>query len=723
MNKSVTGSKLGFMQQAVGNTHARKVYAAVESALSDAALLSTLQKGNKTFAKERLGTDDEQTVKSAADALQSAIERQVQISDLDAGFFTAAGMKAAREMAVIASGDVSSIARAPIEYKAVGVENFTGVDGVADAHELRLAAREAYDERDNTNALKNSVTYSLLSGNQAPAAELFYPTVSIPHDQMGISVTLRIHEVLKDKKRDVNGKVTNFERRNLIDAMIDDTILRNDSTLAVPVHSAGTAEFFMPGVTPANITAEGVTTLTAPLAFGKTLDLLPLSANQALIANGLMDITDSLDTDVQIGAVYLKVGGDIIKIRTDAIAQNNFVWTGQGNYREQKLHMRTTSLYLSKESRTFGGGELAEAGLAGIKDGTFIVRLSGVFTGQVNINEGQLTVDVPGPVKVEAVIDAATKTDVTNSTGAALKTAIEAGTYGGYDVLARRANSNLRERGDIIDTQYYTQIWAVPLRSPICALRPVNASSTQDADDIEKLASTSYARKSGAAYRHILDTIDQLRHLKGQAYDTGVKPESLGVGRHLLNTLLIEEDVDFATNLQNLSSEDLAANISAMLVNRMRDAFYRLYRDTKMQAVVESGAAGTKEQPTALVMCDPLVGRYMMVEGDTRTLGPDFKMVVKTTPNKRIENKIIMAFGYPNQTNANEVNALHFGAMLDSTELVLVLPISRGGQTSKELTVQPRFRHICNVPALVLLNVKNLSEVVKERIPVDFNQL
>ena len=286
----------------------------------------------------------------------------------------------------------------------------------------------------------------------------------------------------------------------------------------------------------------------------------------------------------------------------------------------------------------------------------------------------------------------------------------------------RRANANRRERGQLVDTQYYTQIWAVPLRSPVTALRPVNTDGAQDGDDLEKLAATTFIRTSGAAVQTVLETIDQLRSIQGMNMEPGVQPESLGVGRHLVNSLLIEESVDAAANVGSLNSSDLEDDISAMLVNRIRDVVYRLYRDSKFQAVVESGAAGTTEQPTVLVMTDPMTARYLMVKGEIRLAGPDFKMVVESSPNKDVEGKIIVAFGYPGKTEGG-LNALHFGAMLWSPELALVLPISRRGQTSKELTVQPRFRHIVNVPVLGVVSVTNLSKVVAARVPVNFKTI
>lgn len=725
---SITTSKMAAVRGAsTPSTLAGSVLSAFSAMLKEnTTATKTVGDLGRTMAVESFSTADADLLRTSTQSLMSDLERNLNTMNVGASSFTTASKIAAREAFALAS-NVKAVVSQPVNYESTE-PGFVGVQGVSDILPERTYAREAYDERDNANVLANTVTYNLLAGRQAPAAELFYPTVVVPHDQMGVAVTIRLHQVMKDKKRSLQGRVTDFERVNLINAMIDDTILRNDGTLAIPVlRSAGAGkndDLFMAGAAGQVVNFEGVSITTAPLAFNKKIDLLAISQTDELVASGLMDITDSLDSDILLESVILKVDKERVVISTKDLVGANFIYVGQGNYREQKLHLRTKSLFITKRSVTYEGAALDPAGaLATVASGVHSVRLEGVFTGEVNINEGQIELDKPSAPVVGAVVEVATKTVVTATTGATLATALRAAEFVGWNVQARRANTNKRERGDLIDTQYFKQIWAVPVRSPVSALRPANAPAGQDADDLEKLASTSFARTTGGAYRHLEETIAQLRFISNQNLEKRVVPEALGPGRHLINSLLLEEDLDFATALQSLQSKDLPDNISSLVVNHVRDLFYRLYRDTKMQAVVESGAAGTTEQPTAIVMCDPLVARYLMVNGDVRTLGPDFKMKVETTPNKRLENKIVVAFGYPDKVSANEVNAMHFGAHLWSTELALVLPVSRNGQVSKELTVSPRFRHICNMPALGVLHVKNLHTVVKERVPVDFNQI
>lgn len=715
-------SKLNFLQSNKPTSEAGKILAAVKATLQSNA--TQVEGVGRAYAREGiLNPDEQQTISTGLEAITQQLQRNFELHKLPADRVTPAALAAARESLLLAKNAAAAI-HAPVATEAgPGSRNFTGVIGMSDAFGRRVAAKEAYNENDNSHVVENTLTYNLLTGRQAPAAELFYPTTAVPSDNTGIAVTIRLFQVLQDKNHKLNGDIINFDRRNLIDGLIDDTILFNDGTVAVPVYRDENKDKFMAGVTPIPQVIEGVTIQTAPLAFNTPMNILGLSQTNELLQAGVMDFTDTLDSDVRLINLYLKVGDDVIRVRTDVIAGNNFIYVGQDNYRVQKMQLRTKTLFITKDSRTFGDAPLSEAALQPIAATDLSVRLSGVFTGEINIGDGNLQVESALKPKVESVMDIATKADITTSTGAAIVTAIQAGEWVGFDIESRRSNANRRERGQLVDTQYYTQQWAVPLRAPVTALRPVNSNASTDADDLEKLASTTFIRATGAAYVNVLNTIAALRQLRGLNLEPNVLPETLGVGRHLLTTMLIEETMDAAENVASLRSADLEDDISATMVNRIRDIYYRLYRDSKFQAVVESGAAGTTEQPTCIVMADPMTARYLMVKGDIRTIGPDFKMIVQTTPNKRIENKIIIAMGYPDKSGGTEINALHFGAMLWSPELALVLPISRKGQTSKELTVQPRFRHIVNVPVLGVLEVENLSKVVHARVPVDFNEL
>jgi hypothetical protein len=64
---------------------------------------------------------------------------------------------------------------------------------------------------------------------------------------------------------------------------------------------------------------------------------------------------------------------------------------------------------------------------------------------------------------------------------------------------------------------------------------------------------------------------------------------------------------------------------------------------------------------------------------------------------------------------------MHFGNMAWKPELTLVLPLHRNGANSKELTVQPSFLHVTNLPIMASIVVKGISDVVAAKVPVSMH--
>jgi hypothetical protein len=50
-------------------------------------------------------------------------------------------------------------------------------------------------------------------------------------------------------------------------------------------------------------------------------------------------------------------------------------------------------------------------------------------------------------------------------------------------------------------------------------------------------------------------------------------------------------------------------------------------------------------------------------------------------------------------------------------EVAVVLPIHRNGANNKELTVQPSFRHVNNLPILIEIDVTGIPETFESRVP------
>lgn len=627
--------------------------------------------------------------------------------------------KDAASVAGVLSGDPLSFLRHPSTHAVVATESMSVVSmGVADAFAKRSYGAESYDDKDNRNTQVYSIAYNMQSARQDEFGETFFPTVVVTPDSLGYEVTIRQVQVYDDLHRNVSGALDKFNKRNIIQAMIDHTILKNDMTKIVPVVRAQSVSNFVNPllIAPRNILLDGESISTAPIAIGKKFSLLGLSQTDTLLANGLQDVTDSIDPAVSLSRVYIKVGDDILGFNTLNLPLATFSPARQGLTRGMNLAFKSTSLMINVNSKNLDGSPLTD--LAPVVTGNMIVRLALTLNGDVNLDTADTEI-FANALRVETITDnTGALLDLTVAPAAAIVAAIAGGTVLGYDLQAYRSNSNRRQRGQLLDTNYFSQLYPVPLRSPITVPRPVTTDGSTDSSDLAALITATHVRTSNAAVGALIQAANILNEYVDAKDTAGVGPDVVGVGRFLVRPTFFRESIDMLTAVDSITSHQRAADIQAVLVSKIRDIAYRMYRDSGYKAAADAMAGGVAKVPTVVIGTDPVISRYLMVDGDLRTLGSDFDVRVVSTLDKRMAGTIAITFGLFNGETEAAPNALHFGNMAWKPELTVVMPIARGGQISKELTVQPSFLHVVNLPVLAIITVTGIPDVVASKVPV-----
>lgn len=625
--------------------------------------------------------------------------------------------------AAIASADLRTFAGRGLSMESIeGAKGVVGSAVMSDAFANRLPAMEAYDESNNRDSVVYTVAYNFLAAKQNDFGEAFYPTHVVSNDNVGVTVSLRLIQVYDDIKRNVNGALARFNRKNIVKALIDSTILKNEMTRVVPVvRPASLANFVDPALVPAAaVVLEGESINTAPLKVGVEMDIIGLSQTDTLLAAGVMDRTDGLDRSINLQNVYIKVGTDVLSYNVSNLATSNFLAQPQENYKRHALNFNSQSLVVNKSKKRADNTNLVE--LADVVTEDLILQLKINMTGTVNIEEGGLVV-YGNSVKIEKAFDAnGVELALTHAKVAPLVTKFNTAVIFGYTLKAYRNNLNKRQRGQLLDTTYQNQTWTLPLRSPVSVIRPPNADSQTDSGDLASLVAATFVRTSNEAVTTLLETAALLKEFVDSRVPTSLAPDLFGVARELVEPTYIGETLDVNAVINSVSSHEKAADIQAVLAQKIRDIGSRLYRDSGFQAVVETKVAGIDGEPTIIVGTDPMTARYLMVDGDTRLTGPTFNYKVVTTSDERMQGKLVIALGYPDQTEGT-LNPIHFGYMLWSPEATIVIPQARGDQISKELTVMPRFRHITNVPVMGMVEVRNIPDVVSKKISIDFHNV
>lgn len=666
-----------------------------------------------------------------------ALELDGAVQDMSAALESITGQhqalknfsKVQRDAAVVAgiiASDIPAFLRAPTKHNVTATENmsFLTPNG-GDFFDARMSqAMEAYDEKENKNAVVYSVAYNMQAARQDEFGEAFFPTVVVTPDQVGFTVSIRLIQVYNDVRRQVSGKLDAFSKRNIIQAVIDPSILRNDQTKIIPVYRDEAKTNFVSEalVAPRPVLLDGESIVTAPLAVGKTFSLLGLSQTDALLETGLMDTTDSIDTAVALEALYLRVpaaGGAperVVKFNTMRLPTSVFTYALQGNYRMMNLSFVTDALQVNENTKDVANAPVAQ--FSAVADGGYSVRLALRVGGSVNLELADTNVFASG-VDVARITDR-DGNDIPLDTGAgATIAALFAGmSVVGYDLDARRTNLNRRQRGQLLDTTFYNQVYAVPLRSAITIPRPLTIGDANDSSDLAALITATHIRTSNAAVDELLRVTDVLSEFVNSKDRLDMSPEILGVARFLVKPFFEHSRIDMATAIDSIKSHERADDIQAVLVNKLRDMAYRMYRDSGYKAAADALAGGVSQVPTVIIGTDPVISRYLTVTGDLRTLANDFNVKIVSTLNQRMAGKIVMTFGEFGAGKEGMPNPMHFGNMAWKPELTLVLPLHRNGANSKELTVQPSFLHITNLPILATIEVAGIEDVVASKQPL-----
>ncbi len=652
-------------------------------------------------------------LKAQADEDPAEAARRLDVA-LDAG-----------AMAAMAAGDPVAYANAAYRNGAANEAGVNVVDtmageGAVPGMDYRAGvAMEAFNDKELREHLPYSILFNIFASRQDDFSEMFFPTVVVPPDQAGLDVTVARMQVFNEVRHSASGNKVDFGKKNLIDAAVDHTILADEHTRLVPVvqPNGESDDKFVPAaaVAPFTVKVGNYDVPTAPLALDKDIDLIGISQYQPLLGAGVIDHSDDVDARVGLEDLYLQTAPDAVAVAfpVHRLARSSFTKTVEGNSREMQLTFNTTDLVIDKNSTAVDGS--AVDAFAGIVSGDYIVRLAVNVTGTLNVEHGNIKV-WSSSVSVASIQDQQGNAIPTSGgAGAAIVSALASARLIGYTLKANRTNANRRTRGHLLDTVYETQRYTIPLGSPISITSPVTGDGGRDAADQKALIAAARMRNSNNAVTAIFSIADQLREATkgGLRLPAGQNIGVGGLGRYLVDPFFEELELDLVQSINSIKSQDRALDISATLVNAIRDVAYRMYQSTKIQPAIDAlnGTAG--EAPILLVGTDQVLIRHLLVNGDSRTFGTVFdKAVVKASTDRRMYGKIVISLS---RANAEGPDPLTFGTHGWMSELIATMPISRNGQTSKEATVQPRTLHINNMPVLAIINVKGLTKVLVDR--------
>lgn len=679
------------------------------STLSASRSLNDENIGKLVIATESLDTGSEQIVRQVYSNLESSIKAIAMDLGIPAMEHQVEAASLAGMFATNARGFLSGKLKTP-DSSAILMQ-----PAVEDGYlERQIYSLEAYDERENRNAQMQSIIYNLLSSRQDEFGELFFPTIIINPNEVGITLSVRLFYVYNDFKRSVTGALANYGRKNIVRAYADASILENELTKVVPVIRTGgandnTAKFVpvtdVPGWN--EVVSKNITVPTAALLIDQNVDLIGISQTDELLNDGIMGPSDNLDTHIKLKRVFLSVAGEFVALDVSHISGSTFNYAPQGNSRNMLLNLDTDSVVLNSKTKDVNGALLSVA-LAGLA--TNSVRIQINLTGRVSLDKGDCRVN-NGTVGLSIVRLNADNSVVTSGADyTAIESAVLAAEVVGYELTAYRANSNIRQRGQLLDSQTEFSIITVPYRSPISSIMPA-ISNQEDNAALQNLVTATGIRVSNDAVTSLQRVDTTLKSYSSVATVDGELPNLDMIGQHYVKPVYFDETVDMTDILNSVKSHERIKDVRAALVEVIRYYANEMYlkSEYKAGASVLTGNQGFK--PTVIIGTDPVLYNYICADGDLRTLGDSFDVRIVSTLDSRVVGKVYVSFGVFDGSRNSAINPLNFGNMLYSPEVTVQMPVSRQGQVSNELIVSPRYAHVTSLPVLTTLTVTGLDAV------------
>lgn len=634
--------------------------------------------------------------------------------------------EAQKRAAVIALQATSN----PAEYHREATARVTGgvdfgVDSNSGIDSRTTPALEAFDNRNLTDYVHFSPVYNLHASRQDDFGEMFYPTVTTTPDNAGFVIKVQRTMVHNEYQHLGNGAPApeNFMSKSLIDASTDHRVLKSDVTRIYPQFTTG-SKYFSSKVGATSVQIGNLEVKTAPLAIGQRLNLISISQNPTLDPNGVNDVTDSLDNSLALENVYLAVANaagqeSIIKIRTLRMPLTEFQHAQEGFDRDMVLSFRTTDLPLYAGQKAVDGTE--SKALAYLKDPTrknWTIRLAVSLTGTANVETGNVDVNATG-VEIESVWETMPDGSVVQVTDdaaiAALKADLVTIKVDSYDLYARRSNLNRRQRGLLVRVEVFRERYMIPLGSPITALQSITETTTLT--DIAGPIEATRKLNSNNAVTKLFEYAETLAQYKVSMDRRTPVPRVEGIGRLLVRPYYEHYELDLTKAVDNPSSHERAEDIRMVIIELIRDGMAKAANISGYLPALEAAGGGNKA--TVAIGTEPRIHRYLIVSGDTRLMTDAFDYVVRTTTDDRMHDKIFCTFV---RSEIKDVDPLNFGNMIWIPELITDVPNSRGGAQAREFMVQPRVKHINNLPILLRIDVKGLDVVTQNRTGVKLVQ-
>lgn len=609
----------------------------------------------------------------------------------------------------------------PFYPSAVGIGGAMDFSYEADA----AMSMEAFENKDLNVVAAYSSVWNIGATRQDAAAELFYPTTVLTADHTHVDIKVPRTLLYRGVARNLSGDPSDFGFQNALEAYRNHKLLENETTTIIPhIQDDGSnaKHFVDPALVPPVMlkpdNVPNVTFKTAPYKFGSKFDVLAMSQHPQ-IHDGTPKETEHLDTKVVMSKLFMAITNkdsgekSVVSWRTEHYQRSLFTKTVEGDFMEMQLTFTNDDLGIVADGLAHDGSK-AKA-LAEIQAAGYDLRFQLEAFGRTNCQTGVTALNAAVPELV-AVTKNGVRVDVADAAVAALLDNLSFELIG-YELIARRTNSDRRTRGLLIDRNWKTDRFGIPLGAPISVVVPL--SDDGDAQAMNDLINVTRIRNSLMAVSRLINYGADLKSFceanKDAVAGQRISLQLEGIARYLVTPHYREINLDIFDELNTLKSQDRVVDINAVIVNCLRGAAYDAMVKSNYLPALQQYTNGSGEKPRLSIITDLNLPQYIMIQGDPRTVGIGMEFDIEASPDARLIDTIFMTFGRKSRQGPD---IMSFGTHVWIPELVSVGQVHYQGSNVKQMMVQPRNQHIHQLPILIKVNVLNLEKALAEFNPI-----
>ena len=571
------------------------------------------------------------------------------------------------------------------------------------------AGIEAFADVDVAASMYFSIAFQSLALKQDPVAELFYPIVVVDANKTGFTVEVSLSSILTPIKRDLSGKPIKNLKESLVKKLNDTSLFTLDANRLYPVVRTESADKLLnpagvSGIVKTVTVGDGYEVQTAPIKANVEVDLLDLSQTDELVAKGIMDETDMLNTHLSIEKLYFELtgkdsdGNDV----TEYFERNIkglpavFTHTNVGSKYDLELTYNTESIaFVGGNIIKTDGNNTAIDDLTNLAPGHY-VKIAIRLKGDANVETGNFVVN-PTKVEMVGIYDAAGN-PIDESSTEYTKVAAVFNNIKLVGILpeAYAENDNARFNARTLATDTKVYAYKLQRRHIIREVTPVAAKSGNATGE----AMVDFTRHS-LSKNGLLELVTAASVIENIAIDAA----DFGMASDLYFRSSIKESIDVATIVDGVQSSTREDDIVSALKLKIKNIARKLYVDSNYSKVFN---AVTKQQgkPTVIIGTDITIGTYINNFSDDM-----FNYVVARTDDSLITGTVYISFGVMGKERNLKPNILNFGVCGWSPEVVLATNRSSNGRVAYETLHMPVYRHQTILPILAVLSVSGIEAV------------